>query len=73
MARMEGGVGGRNMYSVLVGKSKRKRTLGRPRIKLNCILKKWDGRTLIGLMCVGMETSGNENWASINCGYFLTS
>jgi hypothetical protein len=34
------GRGGRNMYSVLVGKAKRKRTFGRPRIKLNCVLKK---------------------------------
>ena len=70
MARMGGG---RNMYSVLVGKSKRKRRCGRPRIKLNCMLEKQDGRTLIGLMCVRMGTSGNEHWASINCGYFLTS
>jgi hypothetical protein len=49
------------MYSVLVGKCRRKRTFGRPRIKLNCMLKKQDGRTLIGLMFVRMGTSGTEH------------
>ena len=69
----EMGGGDRNMYSVLVGKPKRKRAFGRPRIRLNCILKKQDGRTLIGLMCVKIVTSGNEHWTSIKCGCFLTS
>jgi len=67
------GGGGKNMCSVVVGKCKRKRTFGRPGIKLNCMLKKQDGRTLSGLMCVRMGTVGSEHWAPVNGGYLLTS
>ena len=75
---------GRDVYSVWVGKTERKRPLGRPgvdeRIILRWIFKKWDVGVWTGSGWLSVWTGGagtcecgNEPSGSIKCGNFLTS
>jgi len=54
----------RSVYRVLVGKPKGKRQLGRPRVVgkiiLRWIFRKWDVWIWIGLIWLGIGTSGGH-------------
>jgi hypothetical protein len=65
--------GSRSAYTVLVGKIKGRRPLGRPRRRwednIKCILEKWDGARNGSIwLRIGCD---NEPSGSIKCGEFL--
>jgi hypothetical protein len=50
----------RGVYKVLVGKIEGKRPLGRPRIILKWIFRKWDVEIWTGLSWLRIETGGGH-------------
>jgi hypothetical protein len=52
--------GGRGVYRILVGKPEGKRPLGRPKIILRRIFRKWDVGVWIGLSCLKIRP-GNRH------------